>query len=566
MPSQPDIETPTPLTAMERFGLRLTKHLDEGTRPPGRGTRTWTLDEFARAVGYRDGNSAKNWREGKNLPRVYDPLEFALFGKDSTKDNDTYRAWRSELRKLFEEAAEEKAIRLEKTLLKKIRTRQAGSASAETGSVPVEAATGLSEPAAAGATISVPRAPRLFLGREDTLDAIHAILSDHTDRGGSVVLYGLGGVGKTSLVAAYYQRHQRDYRACFWIRAETSETIQEDLAAIKSPHSAGKEPAIDRLARLAVDTLLIYDNAEDARSLRPYLPPHGGARILVTSNDHAWESVGAPIELSTWPKEVGANFLMARSGQRNGPRDIAETLSAELGGLPLAHEQAAAFCEKLSVSLAEYTKRFDKQLIKLLSDERYAPIEHRRSVAKTFSIAIDAATKLHSAAGQFILLVSLLGPHDIPLFVFEENYDRLPAPLKTAIQNGELEEVIAALRSFSLVEFEKPHLSGSESIRYINLHRLVRLVVLETCDPDTRQAAKILSFKALSAAIGKFDGVSEYTRNYGSNSIEPPMAPRFRAVFPIVRHLVDSEDKEAHEYFIHFYMPMKFGPLYYRYD
>ena len=68
--------------------------------------------------------------------------------------------------------------------------------------------------------------------------------------------------------------------------------------------------------------LLIYDNAIDANLLKPYLPGGGTARIIVTSNNHAWRSVAIPIEIKTWRKEIGADFLLARSGipRRASPR------------------------------------------------------------------------------------------------------------------------------------------------------------------------------------------------------------------------------------------------------
>jgi len=44
---------------------------------------------------------------------------------------------------------------------------------------------------------------------------------------------------------------------------------------------------------------------------------------------------------------------MART-DRNAERAAAEALSGALGGFPLAHEQAAAYCERLEISLADY--------------------------------------------------------------------------------------------------------------------------------------------------------------------------------------------------------------------
>ena len=123
-----------------------------------------------------------------------------------------------------------------------------------------------------------------------------------------------------------------------------------------------EEPALDvvmeRLRHEGEGILLIYDNAIDAASLKPYLPRGGAAKVLVTSNAHAWRGVAEPVEIRLWPKEIGADYLIARTG-RAAERAAAKALSQALGGLPLAHEQAAAYCERLDISLGEYRKRFE---------------------------------------------------------------------------------------------------------------------------------------------------------------------------------------------------------------
>jgi hypothetical protein len=92
---------------------------------------------------------------------------------------------------------------------------------------------------------------------------------------------------------------------------------------------------------------VLFDNAIDADELRPYLPRGGAARVLVTSNAYAWRGIAEPVEIHLWPMEIGADFLVARIGREN-ERAAGVTLSEALGGLPLAHEQAAAYCERLT--------------------------------------------------------------------------------------------------------------------------------------------------------------------------------------------------------------------------
>jgi hypothetical protein len=98
---------------------------------------------------------------------------------------------------------------------------------------------------------------------------------------------------------------------------------------------------LERLRDEGERLLLVYDNAINAGTIEPYLPLGGRARVLVTSNAPGWGGVADPVELQVWPKQVGADFLIVRTG-RTGERAEAEALSQALGGLPLAHEQAAA--------------------------------------------------------------------------------------------------------------------------------------------------------------------------------------------------------------------------------
>jgi hypothetical protein len=142
-----------------------------------------------------------------------------------------------------------------------------------------------------------------------------------------------------------------------------------------------EEPAVaavmERLRHESEGVLLIYDNATDADALRPYLPRGGAAKVLITSNAHAWRGIAEPVEIRLWPKEIGAEYLIARTG-RDAERPAAEALSEALGGLPLAHEQAAAYCERLDISLAQYDRRFAATPTCLLDDERHAPAEYGR--------------------------------------------------------------------------------------------------------------------------------------------------------------------------------------------
>jgi tetratricopeptide (TPR) repeat protein len=473
MPSPDVLEPPRGLS----FGGLLDWHLRRGTRQPGSDKQgePWKKVAFADDVGVSD-KQVRNWIANKSLPNDIITIERVLFGRDQKQCT----VWRMELRNALQ------------------RTR--------TGSAPADPAPGEVGPGRAEAEVpasNIPiRVPQHFLGRDDALASIEATLARYEGRVAITALHGLRGVGKTTLAAAFAERRRRDYRATWWIRAQTETTMRTDLIALAVRLGwitaiEKEEPAIaavmERLRHEGERILLIYDNATDADALRPYLPRGGAAKVVVTSNAHAWRGVATPVEIRLWPKGIGADYLIARTG-RNAERAAAEILSEALGGLPLAHEQAAAYCERLDISLAEYGRRFTATPARLLDDARHAPAEYHDglTVAKTFALAIEEAAKLHPAAEPLIVHAALLAPEPIPLFMFAEAREKFGEPLATALGAYGLDEAVAALRVFALVERETIVDERDRTIctDTIRLHRLVRQVAADRSTSDARNSAR----------------------------------------------------------------------------
>jgi tetratricopeptide (TPR) repeat protein len=222
--------------------------------------------------------------------------------------------------------------------------------------------------------------------------------------------------------------------------------------------------------------------------------------VLVTSNAPDWRRIAVPVEIRIWPPNIGADFLIARTN-RAGERSAAEALSEALGGLPLAHEQAAAYCERLGISFAEYRRRLEITPVPFLDDTRHAPREHHdgMTVAKSFVLAIEEAAKLNSAAEPLIVHAALLAPEPIPLFLFAEAREEFGEPLATALADDGLDESIAALRTFALIDRESIVDERDPSITTdaVRLHRLLREAA--RCEGEARGKAQRALIAALAA-------------------------------------------------------------------
>ena len=182
---------------------------------------------------------------------------------------------------------------------------------------------GLTVPTQVFALSNIPiRVPEHFLGRDDALAAVDAALKRHDGRVAITTLHGLRGVGKTTLAAAYADLHRTEYRATWWIRAQTDSTMPADLVALGVQlgwvaADEKEEPALtkvrERLRHEGEGLLLIYDNAIDAES-REELPTE---RFL-------WSR-------SSWYDNP--SYLRPNHGQRQGG-DHARSGNSGAGGQP----------------------------------------------------------------------------------------------------------------------------------------------------------------------------------------------------------------------------------------
>jgi hypothetical protein len=83
--------------------------------------------------------------------------------------------------------------------------------------------------------------------------------------------------------------------------------------------------------------------------------PEGNGYVLITSRNQNWPFV-ASVNVPPLPRKASAALLLSLAGQDD--QGAAEALAQELGGQPLALEQAAAFVRQSGVTVGGYLKTF----------------------------------------------------------------------------------------------------------------------------------------------------------------------------------------------------------------
>jgi len=159
------------------------------------------------------------------------------------------------------------------------------------------------------------------------------------------------------------------------------------------------------------------------------------------------------------------------------------------------------------------------------------------TVSKTFALAIEEAAKLHPAAAPLIVYASLLAPEPIPLYLFSEASEEFAEPFASSLKDDGLDEAVAALRTFALVDREAIPDERDRSITTdcIRLHRLVRQVAALRCENKSREDAWCALIGALDVVCS--DNVHE----------DPTTWPRARRLDAIVVAVVEDDRKLPQE-------------------
>ena len=164
-----------------------------------------------------------------------------------------------------------------------------------------------------------------FVAREIELVEIHKELSGDGSRR-TVILHGLGGIGKTQLAVAYAKRHKDNYSAIFWLNIKDEDSLKQSFAKLAKQISRAHPSAIpissletNQNLDEVIDSvkswlslpnntrwLIIYDNYDNPKlpgrtdpaavDIRKFLPESYHGSIIITTRSSEVK-IGHPIQI-----------------------------------------------------------------------------------------------------------------------------------------------------------------------------------------------------------------------------------------------------------------------------
>ncbi|OAG06114.1 HET-domain-containing protein, partial [Paraphaeosphaeria sporulosa] len=289
---------------------------------------------------------------------------------------------------------------------------------------------------------SLPEAAQ-FVAREEELSKMHELLHGHSNRS-AVVLYGLGGIGKTQLAIQYIKRHKEKHTAIFWLNANDEDSLQLCFRSIAQQvlkyHPSTRvlsevdlEGDLDRVVsavKVWLDLpdnthwLMIYDNYDNPRTsnasdrstvdIRRYLPESDQGSIIITTRS-ARVTQGQRLHIQKLIRlEEGLKILSNLSRREGVENDSnAKALVVKLDGLPLALSTAGAYLEHVTISFAEYLRLYEASWLKLQRPSPSLSCYEDRSLYTTWQVTLDRIRKQNAASAQLLKLWAYFDKQDV---------------------------------------------------------------------------------------------------------------------------------------------------------
>ncbi|MBL3803025.1 tetratricopeptide repeat protein [Streptomyces sp. BRB081] len=348
----------------------------------------------------------------------------------------------------------------------------------------------------------------------------------------SQVLTGTGGVGKTQLAADYARTawDSGSVDVLVWISASSRSAItngyaQAGVEVLGADPTDTEKATREFLAWLEPKTgtkpcrwLVVLDDLADPADLRGLWPPASPrGRTLVTTRRRDAALTGAGRRLvhvglfMPWEAAAYLTEVLA-AHDHTEPAEQINALAADLGHLPLALAQAAAYLVDAELACADYRELFAdrmRKLADLLPESSSLPDDQAVTVAATWSLSIERADQLRPAglARPMIQLAAMLDPNGIPATVLTSQ-PALAHVTEHRTSNGtdsthqaapvSAEDAVRALRALhrlSLIDHSPP--TPHQAVR---VHQLIQRATRDALTPDQHDRVALTAADALSAA------------------------------------------------------------------
>ena len=269
--------------------------------------------------------------------------------------------------------------------------------------------------------------PVFFTGRETEMEALSQLL--HTRGQHTFNLYGMGGIGKSTLVRAWLDDHRDEYDAVLWLydQGKTVEMLCDDLSVhvntVQRMKDEAREEYLERKLRTLTEivsrqhTLVVVDNVlpehlEDLQSLL-----NVGWDVLIISRAALAEGMYPSFCVEELKPNALANLFMryahAEIRSEEDARDF-ETIANTIYGHTLTMELLGRQIAKSYLTIHEAAEMVERAGFRALPGEKIDYIHDHQAFMAPLTKILDQLVEIDQFTEEEKQLLQLVSIFDLP--------------------------------------------------------------------------------------------------------------------------------------------------------
>ncbi|PMD18044.1 HET-domain-containing protein [Hyaloscypha hepaticicola] len=356
-----------------------------------------------------------------------------------------------------------------------------------------------------------------FVAREEELTEIHMKLNSDGSRR-TVILRGLGGIGKTQLAIAYAKRHKDNYSAIFWLNIKDEDSLKQSFAIVtrqilREYPSAGRLSSVDMKGDLdeVIDAvkawlslpyntrwLMIYDNYDNPKSakntdlaavdIRQFLPESYQGSVIITTRSSGLENIQDSLK------------ILSNTSNREGLENNLDAikLAKKLDGLPLALATAGAYLDQAATSFSAYLRLYEESWAKLQITSPELSSYEDRTLYSTWQISFTHIERRNVLSAQLLRLWAYFNNEDLWIELLQHSVSKDPDWIRELVKDElSFQGAMRVLSDHGLVEVNKSSLELVESRGY-SIHGCVHLWTIHVLNQKWDYSLARLALKAVA--------------------------------------------------------------------
>ncbi|KAN0072834.1 HET domain containing protein [Elaphomyces granulatus] len=336
-----------------------------------------------------------------------------------------------------------------------------------------------------------------FVAREEELAELHMALRGNGSRH-TVVLHGLGGIGKTQLTIAYAKRYRDNYSAAFWLNIKDKDSLKQSFAKI-AKQILREHPSVGRLSSVDLNEnfdevidavkawlslpnntrwLMIYDNYDNPKlpgntdptavDIHKFLPESYQGSVIITTR-LSEVKVGHRIRIRKLEDVRDSVKILSNASRREGLIDDPDAvkLAKELDGLPLALATAGAYLDQTAISFSDYLRLYKESWTRLLKKSPELSSYDDRTLYSTWQLSFDHVKQRNELSAELLRLWAYFDNQDVWFELLQHGDSEDPEWVRQLTKDElSFNDAVRVLSDYGLVEVDMSSQERIESRGY----------------------------------------------------------------------------------------------------